>query len=106
MIEAKSMVCACGKTARYVENLRFNSYKLDGWKCPSCGEVYYNPDKEQKILLLNKLRKQKFRMKLNQVRSNLIIRIPKEVGDALNLHKDEEVEFSIDGNDKIMIVKA
>jgi hypothetical protein len=54
MIKRKSMVCACGKTARYVENLRFNSYRVDGWRCPSCGEIYYNPDKAQKILLLNK----------------------------------------------------
>ncbi len=97
------MKCACGKTAKYVKHLKFNNEGIDGWKCDSCGEVYYNPEKAEKILLLNKLRKHKYHLKLSQVKSNLILRIPKEVGEALNLHKGEEVEFSLRDNDEIVI---
>ena len=37
----------------YVKRMKFNEYKIDGWKC-SCGEIYYNPEQAQKILSQNK----------------------------------------------------
>lgn len=95
--------CSCGKTAKYVEHLKFNNYDIDGWKCDSCGEIYYNPEKAESILLLNKLKKHKFYLKLSQVKSNLILRIPKEVSEALNLHKGGEVEFGLKDRDEIII---
>ena len=89
--EIKKMKCQkCGKKMLYVKELRFNKYKIGGWKC-SCGEVYYNPEQAQKILLLNKLRKETIKAKLGRVRSNLILRLPKEVQTALGLEKGEEV---------------
>lgn len=102
----KDMGCSCGKTAKYVRHLKFNHYDIDGWKCSSCGEEYYNPEKAQKILLINKLRKHNFHIKLSQIRSNLIIRVPKLVGDALNLHKGEEVEFGLRGDEIVIKPKA
>ncbi len=51
------MKCICGKTARYVRHLRLNNYDIDGWKCDSCGEIYFNPEKAERILLLNKKQK-------------------------------------------------
>ena len=89
------MKCACGKIAKYEEHLKFNGYDIDGWKCDSCGEEYYNPEKAERILLLNKLKNHKYHLKLSQVKSNLILRIPKEVGEALNLKKGGEVGFSL-----------
>lgn len=93
----------CKKAMEYTKNLEFNKYKIDGWKCSKCGEEYYNPEKAEKILLLNKLKKSKFHLKLSQVKSNLILRIPKEVGKALNLHKGEKVEFCLRDSDEIVI---
>lgn len=97
------MKCKCGKIAKYVKHLKFNGHDIDGWKCESCKEIYYNPEKAEKILLLNKLKKHKFHLKLSKVRSNLILRIPKEVSEALNLHKGEEVEFSLKDSNEIII---
>jgi len=85
----------CGKTMRYVKGLRFNKFKIDGWKC-SCGEIYYEPEQAQKILLLNKLRKETIRAKLGKVRSNLILRLPKDVEDALDLKKGGEVLIKVE----------
>ena len=96
------MRCMCGKAAKYVKHLKFNNADIDGWKC-SCGEVYYNPEKAEKILLLNKLKKHKYLLKLSKVKSNLILRIPKEVSEVLNLHKGEQVEFSLKGTNKMVI---
>ena len=98
----KGMKCVCGKTAKYEKNLKFNKYDIDGWKC-ACGEIYYNPEKAEKILLLNKLKKSKYHLKLSKVKSNLILRIPKEIGEALNLDKGAEVEFSLRDSDEIII---
>jgi len=99
----RGMKCVCGKIAKYVKNLKFNNCVIDGWKCGSCGEVYYNPEKAEKILLLNKLKKHKYYLKLSKVKSNLILRIPKEVSEALNLRKGEEVEFSLKDTNDIVI---
>ena len=99
----EGMKCVCGKTANYVKNLKFNSYTIDGWKCDSCGEIYYDPEKAEKILMLNKLKKHKYNLKLSQVKSNLVLRIPKEVSDLLNLKKGGEVEFSLKDTNEIII---
>ena len=99
----KGMKCICGKTAKYVKHLKFNSYDIDGWKCDSCGEIYYEPEKAERILLLNKLKKHKYSLKLSQVKSNLVLRIPKEVSDLLNLRKGGEVEFSLKDANEIII---
>jgi hypothetical protein len=99
----KGMECTCGKIAKYVKNLKFNNCAIDGWKCDNCGEVYYNPEKAEKILLINKLKKHKYNLKLSQVKSNLVLRIPKEVSDVLNLRKGGQVEFSLKDSNEIII---
>lgn len=80
---------------KYVKGMKFNEYKIDGWKC-SCGEIYYSPEQAQKILLLNKLKKEVIRAKLGKIRSNLILRLPKDLENALNLEKGESVLIKVE----------
>ena len=87
----------CGKKMKYVKAMNFNEYKIDGWKC-SCGEIYYNPEQAQKILLLNKLKKEVIRAKLGKIRSNLILRLPKDLEHALDLEKGEDVFIRVEDN--------
>ena len=54
MKKSKGLKCMCGAIAEYKEKFRFNGHKLDGWECK---EAYCNPEKAQRILLLNKLKK-------------------------------------------------
>jgi len=82
---------------KYVKGLKFNEYKIDGWKC-SCGEIYYNPEQAQRILLLNKLQKEVIITKLGKIRSNLILRLPKDVEQALHLEKGEKVSIQVEKN--------
>lgn len=86
----------------YVREINFNEYIIDGWKC-SCGEIYFNPEQVQKILLLNKLKKETLRAKLGRIRSNLILRLPRDVETILNLHQGEEVLLKVDKNKLEMI---
>ncbi len=98
----KGMKCTCGRTAEYTEHLTFNGHDIDGWEC-ACGEVYYNPEKAEKILLLNKIRKMKYHLKLSKVKSNLILRIPKEVGEVLDLQNGDEVELGVKDQKNIVV---
>ena len=86
----------CGKSMNYVKQLAFNKHKIDGWRC-SCGEIYYNPEQAQKILLLNKLQKETIRAKLGKIQSNLILRLPKNIEYVLDLEKGEDVLIKIEG---------
>ena len=98
-----SLKCPCGKKAKYYKNLSFNGHKLDGWSCAFCGEEYYNPQKVEQILLINKLKKIIYHLKLSKVKSNLILRIPKEMSDALQLKKGEEVNVQLDDKERIIV---
>ena len=92
----------CKGKMEHVKRLEFNGYEIDGWRC-KCGEIYFNPEQAQRILLLllllNKLKKEEIKIKLGKIRSNLILRVPKDVEVALGLHKGEKVNLRLDGNE-------
>ena len=91
----------CGKGMVYHTRLRFKEYTLRGWNCV-CGEMYFDSDDAQRTLLLNKIKKKVFKSKLGRIRSNLIIRIPKEIEVALGLRQGEEVTLKIKGNELVL----
>ena len=86
-----------GKTMKFIKGIKFNEYSIDGWKC-SCGEIYYDPEQAQKVLLLNKLKKEVLKAKLGKIRSNLILRLPKDLEHAFSLEKGENVLIEVEGN--------
>ena len=86
-----------GKTMKFIKGMKFNEFSIDGWKC-SCGEIYYNPEQAQKVLLLNKLKKEVLKAKLGRIRSNLILRLPKDLEHAFNLQKGENVLIKVENN--------
>ena len=85
----------CNKMMKYTKGMNFNEHKIDGWTC-SCGEKYYDSDQAQKILLLNRLRKEVIKAKLGKIRSNLILRLPKDIEMVLGLEKGEKVTIKIE----------
>ena len=87
----------CSKVMKYFKGMKFNEYLIDGWKC-SCGEIYYDPEQAQKVLLLNKLKKEVLKAKLGKIRSNLILRLPKDLEHAFNLEKGENVLIKVEDN--------
>ncbi|MFQ6128819.1 MAG: AbrB/MazE/SpoVT family DNA-binding domain-containing protein [Thermoplasmata archaeon] len=104
-MKKEGMVCVtCGKTAKKAK-LRFQGTEIGGWRC-SCGEEYFDPEQAQRILLLNKLLAKEYKIKLGQIRSNLIIRIPTELAEALGLHKGEKVLLRLEGLKKLHIEAA
>lgn len=53
----------------YVKGMDFNEYKVNGHKC-ICGVAYIDPDDAQRVLILNKLKKEKIKTKLGKIRSS------------------------------------
>ncbi|MFO8016218.1 MAG: AbrB/MazE/SpoVT family DNA-binding domain-containing protein [Candidatus Woesearchaeota archaeon] len=86
-----------------VKGIKFNQHRIDGWKC-SCGETYFDPEQAQRLLLLNKLRKESVKVRLGRIRSNLILRLPKSLENALGLKKGEEVNLKVKGNNIVVEV--
>ena len=85
----------CDKKMTYTKSIDFNGFKIDGYSC-TCGEVYFDPEQAQRVLLLNKLKKEAVKAKLGKNRSNLILRLPQDMTTALSLHKGEEVLLTIE----------
>jgi|SRR3989344_1226520 len=101
-MKKEGIKCVCGKVAKPEKNLSFNRFKIDGWKC-KCGEIYYNPEQTERILILNKLKKAKIKVKLGQNKNNLILRIPKAIENAIGLKKGKEIELELNNDDNIVI---
>jgi hypothetical protein len=93
----------CKQNMNPKKGIPFNQYRIDGFSC-SCGEIYFDPEQAEKILLLNKLKKQKITAKLGRIKSNLILRLPKDVETALGLEQGEEVELHVE-NKELRVVK-
>ena len=85
----------CGKDMRHKRAISFNGYRISGYACP-CGEIFFDPEEAQKILLLNKLKRAIIKAKLGKMRSNLILRLPKDVETALDFHEGEEVTLRVE----------
>ncbi|MFH1650114.1 MAG: AbrB/MazE/SpoVT family DNA-binding domain-containing protein [Candidatus Woesearchaeota archaeon] len=93
----------CGKNMKYKKGIPFNGEYIDGFVC-ACGEIYFDPEQIERVLVANKLRKQKMKAKLGRNRSNLILRLPKDVEAVLGLKQGEEVELSV--HDKELRVRV
>jgi hypothetical protein len=85
----------CGKRMKHARGMKFNEYLIDGWKCP-CGEAYYEPEQAQRVLMLNRLKRAAIKAKLGRIRSNLIIRLPKDVENALGLEQGKDVLIKVE----------
>jgi len=84
--------CVCGKIAKSAK-MSYLGGTLNCWKC-SCGESYHNPLETERIRLVNKLKNKKFEMKIGKIRSNLIIRIPKDISDLLGMRAGNKITLT------------
>lgn len=90
----KGLRCvSCGRMAAPAK-FRFQGHALGGWKC-RCGEEYFDSGQAQRILALNKLMMEAVSAKLGRIRSNLILRVPKLVEQALGLSAGKFVRLTV-----------
>ncbi len=102
----EGMKCVkCGSIAKPAK-LVFQGFDVDGWRCKCGKETYYHPGQAERILTLNKLRHEAPEAKLGRIRSNLILRIPKDVEEALDLHEGETMKLRVKGLHELNVVPA
>jgi len=103
MKEQKSKNCVvCGGSLKPVKS-RFQGFAIDAYRCVKCGEELFDPAQAERILEANKAMQRVYRVVLGQIQSNLIVRIPVQVSQTLNLKKGEEMELEIDGQKAICL---
>lgn len=94
----------CKKLMERNDNLKFGNYKVKGWQCSICKEEYYDDlEKVEAILLLNKLQKKGIKAKLGRNRTNLILRIPKDIEIALGLKQGEKITLKLENRELKLI---
>ncbi len=99
--KVKSCV-VCGGGLKPVKS-RFQGFEIDAYKCVKCGEELFDPLQAEKILEANKAMQSVFKVVLGQIQSNLIVRIPVQVSQALDLKKGEELELEVGDKNSICL---
>ena len=74
--------------------------KVRTWECPKCKDTVLHPEDAQRMLMLNKLRKG-LTVKIGELGSSLVVRIPKEIVKHYNLAKGGQVTVKAEGDNKI-----
>jgi len=102
LIEDAKLSCDCGSWAKPTK-LKLEGREVRGWKCKKCGMEFIHPEDAQTILYLNKLKKQALEVKIGSLGSNQIIRFPKEVSTALNVHNGDIATIKVCDKNKLEI---
>lgn len=89
----ESIPCECGKMAKK-SKLSYKHYEVRGWKCNKCGKEYIHPEDSLKVSRLEKLKKEKVRVKVGVVGQSMVIRIPKELSGIYGLKRGESVTLT------------
>lgn len=69
-----------------------DGFKMRAWKCDKCGEEYLDSEDAEKALIINKF-KRGTKVKVGTLGESIIVRIPKELAQAVGLTKGAEVEI-------------
>jgi hypothetical protein len=69
-----------------------DGFKMRAWRCSECREEYLHPEDAEKALILNKYKKGK-KVKIGKLGESTIVRIPKELAQALGFTKGTEVKI-------------
>jgi len=101
-IDNDELKCDCGSWAK-PSKLRLEGKEVRGWKCKKCGMEFIHPEDAQTILYLNKLKKQALEVKIGSLGSNQIIRFPKQVSTALNVHSGDTAAIKVCSDNKLEI---
>ena len=83
------------KTHFVVEGL-----KVRGWECSKCKDAVLHPEDAQRTLLLSKL-KRGLSVKIGELGSSLVVRIPKEEAKLYKLSKGEHVTIRAESDNKL-----
>jgi len=90
-MKEKMKCVSCGGWAEET-TVTVDGFEMRAWRCEKCGEEYLHPEDAEKALVLNKYKKGK-KVKVGTLGESTIVRIPKELVEALGLEKGRIIEI-------------
>lgn len=99
------MKCGCGAEMKIKKVEIFPELFSEGYKCLKCGDIEFNEIQMRKALQMKERAITiMVKRKLGKVGGSLVLRIPKEVEESLNLKSGRDVRIIVEK--KKMIVEA
>jgi transposase-like protein len=99
---ASKKCVVCGGVM-YRKNGKFQGFPIDSYKCKNCGEEFFNPQQAERILEMNKTLNKVFEVVLGRIQSNLIVRIPVQVAETLDLKQGEKIKLEVENLNEICL---
>lgn len=83
-------------------------YIVDGLRCSKCGAEIFDAETSAKISQVEKQLKSRLilKRKLTKVGESLVLRIPKDIAEQMNLKAGKEVGISLEGTRKLVVTIA
>ncbi len=83
--------------------IRKDGFEIRVWQCQKCGKEWYHPIDSNRYLQWNKLRNEKFKVKLRQVGNSFAVSIPKELVRFEQLKTGEKGEWTLETPNKLIL---
>ena len=93
--------CECGGVMK-PKLFNVEGFDVRGWQCKKCNRIDYSDDMNA-VLTIKKLRKKGATLKLRKVGDTVVITVPKDIREALELKEGEDVKMYPLSKKKIMI---
>ncbi len=93
--------CDCGGSMK-PKTFNVEGFAVRGWECEKCNRIDYSDDINF-ALTVKKFKNKGVSLRLRQVGDTVVITIPKEIRDALELKAGEDVRMYPLSKKKVMI---
>lgn len=93
--------CECGGTMK-PKTFNVEGFEVRGWQCQKCNRIDYSDDINV-ALTIKKFKKTGATLKLRKVGDTVVITIPKEIREALELKEGEDVKMYPLSKKKVVI---
>lgn len=103
MSEYGNMICPTDKVVMQKKTFNMGGFKIRGWRCPKCGEEAFHGEDAEIYLLYKKMQKKPAKAKVGVLGKSTILRIKKEIAEALGLEKGAEISIKIELPRKVVI---
>jgi len=101
-----NMICPDDNARMKKKTFNMEGFEVRGWKCEKCGEEAFHGEDAEVYLLYKKTQKEPVKAKLGVLGKSTVVRIKKEVADALGLEKGSEVNIRIEPPGKVVVELA
>lgn len=97
------MICPTDKKPMEKKTFHMEGFEIRGWQCKKCDEEAFHGEDAEIYLLYKKLQKEPAKAKVGVLGKSTVLRIRKEIAEALGLEKGREIKIRIEPPRKVVI---